>query len=600
MMKFIKMLRFRSHSKIYNLVATIGFLGIITAFCNIPAPAASGTSDAPQATPKSRVLLPLLLSSGPTAPGANPTQTATPGPVPTLPPPVSEWNQDAHDPQRTGYTPEDPKEPWTLLWTWNGPDSQGGTGNHFYNAPKDARTVIGGNHIYVPAGKTGLFALVLATGSPAWHLTNTGFNATPAYDPSTGDLYAGGTNGLFYKIDAASGKVLKTYQAGSPLNESMLLVGKYAYLVTDNGELHKVDINTMTRVWKYTSGSTAATPPSYSASKNVIVFCTDDLYVHAVNNADGSQRWRVKPTPHNAVFPYTFEGYWPVIADKHGIVFVRMNLGFDALWSGTLQGSTGGGVYPTTNQAIRQLLEANGGSLKNLFALSLDDGSESFVPAVGYGGVEDLLNGQPVLVTGPVPVIKLLPNGNEVAYSPFRNGQGNPPDGRWDSHMGEMVLDNSTVPGLVAGDMRFVQFDNSYTNITDEQTPLSAAGNSLFVAHWGASESVQIVDRSNNLGLNFNKPITSQPNHPVIRRIQSCSNFNPTTHWTTCGLALMGDNRYWDGPGWWVYWNVLDPPTPARSSYSEGILPRYTYVSNGLVIVEGNGGDLFVLRHSGN
>src|SRR5207237_644642 len=39
--------------------------------------------------------------------------------------------------------------------------------------------------------------------------------------------------------------------------------------------------------------------------------------------------------------------------------------------------------------------------------------------------------------------------------------------------------------------------------------------------------------------------------------------------------------------------------TPASSAYSQGILPRYTYVSDGLIVVEGNGGDLFVMKHSG-
>ena len=58
------------------------------------------------------------------------------------------------------------------------------------------------------------------------------------------------------------------------------------------------------------------------------------------------------------------------------------------------------------------------------------------------------------------------------------------------------------------------------------------------------------------------------------------------------------DGRTLRGPGWWVYANELDPPTPARDAYSEGILPRYTSVADGLIIVQGNGGDLFVLRHS--
>jgi hypothetical protein len=160
-----------------------------------------------------------------------------------------------------------------------------------------------------------------------------------------------------------------------------------------------------------------------------------------------------------------------------------------------------------------------------------------------------------------------------------------------------MVLDGNTVAGMAAGDLRFVDFPNSYVHITDEQTPLSMAGNSLFQAHWGASESVKIVDRSEGKGLSHGSPIVVQGHPVVIRREASCGDKNASTHWTSCGLTLYGDGRYWNGPGFWVYWNVMDPPTPAGSSYSEGLQPRYTYVADGLIIVEGNGGDLLVLRH---
>lgn len=522
----------------------------------------------------------------------------SPGPIPTQEPPVPgdarEWSQDAHDAQRSGYSPIEPLLPWTLQWTWNGPDSQGGTGGHFYDAPKEARTVTGGSYVYVPAGGSGLYALAKSNGSQAWRITDASFNAAPAYDGNTGYLYAGGANGLLYKINTGDGTVEKTYQAGSPLNKSVLLAGSSAYVVSQNGQLHKVDTNEMSRVWVYSAGSDASTPPSYSASKGLIVYATQDLYVHAVDSNSGSRKWRVKPTVHNAGFPYTYEGYWPVIADVHGVVFVRLNLGMDGLWSGPGSGQ----MYPTSNAETRAYLQSNP-HLKNLFALNLDNGSESFIPAVGFGGVEALQNDKPVLDVGPVPVVRVLPDGKEVAYSHFRSGQGNPPDGRWDSHMGEMVLDGSTIPGLASGDLRFIRFSNSYVHITDEQTPLSMAGNTIFHAHWGASESTRITDRSNARGLSHSDPIASQSNPAVIRRMVSCSNFNASTHWTTCGLTLFDDGRFWSGPGWWLYWNVLDPPTPSRRAYSEGILPRYTYVSGDLVIVEGNGGDLFVLKHSG-
>ena len=511
----------------------------------------------------------------------------------------TEWSQDAHDAQRSGYTAEEPMEPWTLAWTWNGPDSNGGTGSHKYNAPKDARTVTGGNLIYVPAGVNGLYALRKSDGVQVWHLTCTSFNATPAYDPATSYLYAGGADGKLYKLDSTTGSEISTYSAGSGLNRSVLLVGSYAYVLTDSGQLRKVNTANMSLAWMYAAGSNTSTPAAYSAVKGLLIYCTADLFVHAVRDADGTQQWKIKPTNLPAQDPFTFEGSWPVVAELHGLVFVRLNLGVDALYSGPGQGSSGGGVYPSTNADIRALLISNSGALENLFALDLNDGSQRFVPAVGYGGVEyrtDASASGLFLQSGAMPVVKVNPDNSEVAYIPFRSGQGSPPDGRWDSHMGEMVLDGTTIPGLAAGDLRYVDFPNSQVKITDEQTPYTMAGDTLLHAHWGASESIKILNRSASKGLSATSPITSLAHPAIIRRQQSCSSFDPATHQTSCGLTLFGDGRYWSGPGFWVYWNVMDPPTPPGGSYSEGVLPRYTYVSDGLMVVEGNGGDLSIFH----
>lgn len=508
---------------------------------------------------------------------------------------AGEWTQEAHDFQRSGYTTEEPAEPWSFAWTWNGPDGNGGTGGHFYNAPAQAHSITGGSNVYVPAGNHGLYALRKSDGSQAWHISNTSFNAAPAY--ANGYLYAGGADGKLYKINASNGSVASTYLAGSPLNRAVLLVGTSVYVVTESGVLHRVNTSNMASTWKYSATSGAATPASYSPSRKIVIFATNDLYIHAVRVSDGGQAWRVKPTTHNAQYPFTFEGFWPVIAEQHGLVFVRLNLGMNALWSGPNIGPGGGGVYPSSNADTRAFLNSHP-DLKNLFALNLDNGSESFIPAVGFGGVETLSNNSPDLEAPPMPVVKVLSNGKEVAYLNFRSGQGSPIDGRWDSHLGEMVLDDSTVPGLVAGDLRFIESHRSYIGITDEQTPMTMAGNTLFNAHWGASESNRITDRSNNKGLTHDNPISTAAHPTVIRRQQSCSSFDSKSHWTSCGLTLFDDGRYWSGPGWWVYWNVLDPPTPSRGAYSDGNLPRYTYVSDGLIIVQGNGGELFVLNHS--
>lgn len=509
-----------------------------------------------------------------------------------------DWSQEAHDAQRTGYTPIEPEEPWELAWMWNAADSNGGTDGHFYDAGRGvawtAHSVAGGDFIYVPALNEGLYALNKADGTVVWNIKPTTFFATPAY--ADGYVYAGGEDGVLYKVNASDGTIEATYGAASPLNEALLLADNSVYAAAENGTLHKVAIDTMAASWVYDAEADTQTPPSYSAQHDTIVFATDDLYIHAVNNADGTQKWAVKPTPHEPSEVYNFEGFWPVIAEQHGIVFIRLNLGNNYLWADY----NGDDKYPETNEEIRNYILDEPGR-KNLFALDLETGEEAFYPAVGYGGVEGLIDGGYSLMSGPPPVIKTLDDGNEVAYSYFRNGQLSVPngDGRWDTHIGEMMLDDQTIPGYLAGDMRFIEFPKSFTRTTDEQTPITMAGDTIFRSHWGAMESTKIRSRSASRGLIQRDPITTEPHPTVIRRIVACDDFDPVTHWTRCDLELFGDTRGWAGPGWWVYWDVHDPPTPLSGSYSEGLTPRYTYVTGDLIIVHGNGGDIFALRHSG-
>lgn len=542
---------------------------------------------------------------------------------------ADDWPQDAHEAQRTGCIAIEPQGPWKWLWSWNGPDEKGGAGGHFYDAPREARTVLGGKHIYVPAGVKGLYALEIATGKIGWHIepeltrdreAPDGFDATPVYDAASGMLLAATTRGVILKIDAATGKFVGELQL-QPKHDQALLVRqplepkkpiaipvwrsleakivKPLLLLTgaviaadEPGRLHSIEIDTLRRRWTYDAHSPTATPASYSAKTNLIVFATEDLFVHAVDATSGELKWKVLPIVHDTGFLNSFAGGWPVIAEETGIVFLRMRLDHNALWSAPGPKST----FPNTNAETRAYLVANP-KLQNLYTLKLTDGTHAFIPAVGYGGVEGLQNGKPFLEVGPMPVIKKLADGREVAYMLFRNGQSKPPDGRWDSHLGEMVLTDDAQPGMKAGDLRFVAFPNSSTHITDEQCPMTMAGDTIFRAHWGASESIRITDRAAERGLSFADPIRATA-HPVVCRRQSPSpNFDPTTHWTRDGLTLFKDGRYWKGPGWWVYWGVLDPPTPQRNAYSDGLRPRYTYAAGGVIVVEGNGGELAVFSY---
>lgn len=93
-------------------------------------------------------------------------------------------------------------------------------------------------------------------------------------------------------------------------------------------------------------------------------------------------------------------------------------------------------------------------------------------------------------------VLKAWPDGSEVVSIHLRNGQSNAPDYRWDGHMGEMVLDDTTVAGMATRDLCFVRMSryNGYGGsanvyLTDEQEPLTLAGSTIFQAHWGRARA---------------------------------------------------------------------------------------------------------------
>jgi hypothetical protein len=546
-----------------------------------------------------------------------------------------EWVQDGMDAQRTGYTAEEPKAPFSFAWTWNGPDANGGQGGHWYDAPPEARVIVGNGKVIAPAGGKGLYGINLSNGSQAWQFNppDATFVASAAYDKASKTVIAGATDGNVYQLNSDTGKVVKTYATGASIRKAVLIAGDSAYVVNEKGELHRIRISDLSRVWVYNGSSAATTPPAFSAGADVIIFGSADLNVHAVKNGDGSRRWRVKPTPNTPDRENSYEYGWPVVADKYGIVFIRMRLNHYSFTDSAL-----GGVFPNSMNEIRAALSQKP-DRQSLFALDVGTGAARFVPAVGYNAVEyrdPARNFEYDFQMGTIPVVKTFANGDQAVYMAFRSGQSKSPDYRWDGAFGEMALQDTSEFGfrMKAGDLRYVRLarfkgdgvtcndctGQSYVHVVDEGTPISVAGNMIIHSHWSAAVFARIKDnaanpRWNNYGNSFVNPIPTQDYSVVVRAQRAC-NDKGSDHSTTCGLqyftdSMTGEGRWYgsfNAPGklWWVYWNVADPPggvvdgkNQPSFTYSAGFQARYTMVSNGYIIVQGNGGDLFVLKHGG-
>jgi hypothetical protein len=439
-----------------------------------------------------RLYLPLILRDAP------------PPPTSPAPPSASEWSQHAHDAQHTSYTAQVVAPPWRWRWAWNGPNASGGIAKVTTSGslPRNVQPVTGGGRVYIAAGVDGVFALSETTGQSLWQRNGIGdVRSTVTYDHDTQAVFVVSANGTLYKLRASDGAVLAQFNSGqsSTLPLPPAVISDRVLFAMGNA-VYAVNKQTMQQIWAYDAQATIATPPAYSSSRNAIIVATEpDLYVHAINNSDGTRKWRVRPihSSRNFADPTEYRYGWPVIADNAGYALIKVRLDWQVLWRD----------WPQTNSAMRQFLTNNPGE-QALFVLNLDNGTVPFIANVGHGGYGD----SDYLPMGPQPVVKRLANGKEIVYIVIRAKHAY--DSRWDSHFGEMMLDSTTVSGLQGGDVRFIAFDwpPGYANpylLTDEQPNVAMAGDYLFGGHWEAGFAMQILDRSDARG-SFTNKITTQ------------------------------------------------------------------------------------------
>jgi hypothetical protein len=190
----------------------------------------------------------------------------------------------------------------------------------------------------------------------------------------------------------------------------------------------------------------------------------------------------------------------------------------------------------------------------------------------------------------PQAVVKRLADGTEVAYVLWRSRQACSPstcDGREDTTLGEM--------DLTTGNIRFVQdYKNQGTMRmpTDEQSPLSMAGDTLFHAHWMLLQSVRITDRSASLGGSHADPIRTGELTPTLNTLASgsCSNRNSSNHYCPQSMSPPCDS-YGVDPGFYVYYSG----TCAYNQYWT-VPVRNAVISNGTIYWKSIDGAITALR----
>ncbi len=482
--------------------------------------------------------------------------------------------------------------PWKFMWEWNGAGSDGKKQSSHLAVVEQVQPITGGGRVYMIAGNQ-VNAINKATGAVIWTRGSIGtLTGTPAYDSEF--LFVPSSDGHIYKLNAQTGAISSSFTGSGSFKQAVLISNGVIYAPSLSGSLYAISTATMSQNWVYSAGSPLVTTAAISPSRSLVIVNSQDLYVHAVNSATGQRVWRVKPTgrTYQSGNPNSsgaqFEYSWPVIAESHGVVFVRYRLDWDTIWTWS--------PFPTTNAQIRANFLSKPDQ-QALYALKLSDGSQAFIANVGNGGQGD----GGYLEIGPMPVIRVV-DGQEVAYIIWRNGLTCPTcDGREDANMGEMVLDSTTVSGYQAGDVRFVHFEDIQT---DEMMPISMGGDVLFHSHWLVNEAYKITNRVSSLGATFSNPIQTTVMPYVIWRQCNQTNFCYYPGCTTnlsCGVSCPVSSSRYCSNGLFSYGDTRSYPPgfyEYNNDYNDGTWP-ITVVNNDQILVKLNDGGIMALT-SGN
>jgi hypothetical protein len=512
------------------------------------------------------------------------TGTNTITPVPDLP--IPDWAQLAGNPQRTGYVDQELHEPWRMKWIWNGPitNDLSDPGESHLKLPRGVQPVVGGGRIYVGHSDGYVRAISEETGKLLWISNHLGADITNtvAYDPESESVYVGTTNGRFWRLDASNGSTIRSNRPGGSILMAPLLVGNVVYIGSTNGLFYGFNKWDLTPVWTvYDAKAPLIGSSAYSqAQDGLLILLAEDRTVHAIQSGTGKLAWRVSVNADiDPLRETVFADTYPVVSEANGVVIIRSYLDWSKMWQPD-------GGAPANVDGIREFL-SNNMEYQSFFVLDLKTGKQLYVAPIMIGAIG---NGGDFESTPPQAVIKLLPDGSEVAYVLWRSSQAclsDTCDGREDTTIGEM--------DLKTGDIRFVQAFKNQGNFrlpSDEQSPLSMAGNTLFHAHWMVLGSLQIIDRAPGYGMSIQNPIKTRELVPVLNTLANSICSPQASHY--CGQVMRSPcDGFSIDPGYYIYhantciydqfWN-----TPVRSAV----------ISNGSIYWKSVDGAIIALQSS--
>jgi len=376
-----------------------------------------------------------------------------------------DWPQLQHDPQRTGYTPDEVRPPYAYLWKWN-------------EVPFASRTqpVVAGGRLFIGGLDGAMYARDAQTGAPLWTFPTGGpiRHSAAVYG---GQVFFGSHDGRVYALDPAQGELNWQFQTGGGVVTAPAVAGDTVYIGSTDGVFYALNANSGNLRWSYDVGAPILTSAALSVDGNIVYFGAEDTTAYALGTSDGTLRWSTR------LQGQSLAGRWPVLVGDV-VIYRSQPLYFfhDLLHEGDDVMDRAGVVNPDWAADwgnVRPQIES--------FLTENPDRQTFFVLNAGTGTLR-----------GPAPVLYTYGNNDppasptvrgEEVYVLYRARHSIQNDAgsvhvttRYDAALGRMDLNTLDIANLTLAPGE--DWHLQYRATSDEPAVLSMAGSMLFVDNW--------------------------------------------------------------------------------------------------------------------
>lgn len=159
-----------------------------------------------------------------------------------------------------------------------------------------------------------------------------------------GRVFVGVMNGKFHAIDASTGQITWTYQAGGAISHTAAVVDDTVYFGCEDGKIYALNAETGALRWTYTTAGPVLSSPVVAAG--TVLIGSFDGYLYALNT-NGSLKWRYHTGGRVWTSPAADEAGNRVYFGSEDMraYAVRLDNG-QLVWSTLLQGISMRDTYP--------------------------------------------------------------------------------------------------------------------------------------------------------------------------------------------------------------------------------------------------------------